>query len=122
VNIEGDEAGSEMPDEPGVPAAARFAAEGDVAGFNPGTSTGGDFCADGSCGSADRATAEESGAASLGFHQAHCGPDWHPTIAVRRVATVNTWAVVVFMSRVAGDRSAGMFLWSRVCWCGPARR
>jgi hypothetical protein len=65
----------DIPDGPGVPAAARFAAEGDAAGFRPGTSTAGDGCADGSCGSAERATADASGVAGSDFHQAHFGPD-----------------------------------------------
>jgi hypothetical protein len=94
----GDVAGREIPAALGVPAAARFVDEGDAAGCKPGTSTGGDFCADGNCGWADRATTDESVGASFGFHQAHCGPDWHPMLVVNRVATVSSWAVVVFMA------------------------
>jgi hypothetical protein len=91
--------GVAKPVELGVPAAARFAADGLVAGVKPGTSTGGEVCAVGSCGAAERATAEESVSASSDFHQAHFdGPDWHPTSETKSVATVNTWAVVVFMS------------------------
>jgi hypothetical protein len=59
---------------------------------------------DGNCGSAERATADESGAAS-DFHHAHRGPDWQPIIVERSVATVNIWAVVVFISALPADRS-----------------
>jgi hypothetical protein len=72
--VEGD-MGTETPDELAAPAAAKFAADGDVAGARPGTSMTGDACFDGNCGSAERATADESVGASFGFHQAHCGPD-----------------------------------------------
>jgi hypothetical protein len=96
--------GTERPDDVGVEAAARLAAEGDVAGCRPGTSTGGAGCADGNCGSAVRATAEASGAASV-FHQAQRGPDWHPIVATRSMATVDSWAVVVFISALPADRS-----------------
>jgi hypothetical protein len=72
---DGDAMGKEIPDGADAPAAARLAADGDAAGFKPGTSTGGEVCAEGSCGSADRAMAEESFDAASDFHQAHCGPD-----------------------------------------------
>jgi hypothetical protein len=76
VIVDGDVAGREIPAEPVVPAAARFAEEGDAAGFSPGTSTAVDACAVGSCGSAERATAEESAGVASDFHQAHRGgPD-----------------------------------------------
>jgi hypothetical protein len=64
-----------MPGALVVPAAARLAEEGDVAGFKPGTSTAGDGCADGSCGWAERATTDESFGPASDFHQAHFGPD-----------------------------------------------
>jgi hypothetical protein len=101
--VDGDDRVAETPVELRVPAAARFAADGEVAGCSPGTSTGGAGCWDGSCGSAERATAEESVDAVSDFHQAHLGPDWHPIVVARSVATVNIWAVVVFMSAMPTD-------------------
>jgi hypothetical protein len=71
----GVEAGNVMPGGVAVPVVAKLADEGDVAGFKPGTSTAGDGCVDGSCGCAERATADESLVAGSDFHQAHFGPD-----------------------------------------------
>ena len=59
----------------GVPAAARFAEDGGAAGVRPAIATAcGVDCADGNFGSAERATAEASGALSC-FQNAQRGPD-----------------------------------------------
>jgi hypothetical protein len=73
--VDGDAVGIEMPGALGVPAEAKFAAEGEVAGCKPGTATGAAACADGNCGSAERATTEVSAGAASDFHQAQRGPD-----------------------------------------------
>ena len=66
--------GIEMPGALGAPADAKFAAEGEVAGCKPGTATDGAACAEGNCGSADRATTDVSAGAASDFHQAQRGP------------------------------------------------
>lgn len=73
---------------PGAPAAARLADDGGAAGVSPAIATGcGVDCADGNFGSAERATAEASGAESC-FHHAHPGPDWQPVSAAKAVIVI----------------------------------
>ena len=81
-----------------LPVAARFAADGEVAGSSPaGVIACGVVWADGNFSeSADRATADASGAAVSFFHQAQRGPDWHPTLAAS-ATIVSTRTVVSFM-------------------------
>ena len=73
-----------------VPAAARLAADGDVAGSNPGTDA---ICGvafdEGSVGAAERATADVSSGAVSCFHQAQRGPDWQPNAAAIQAEIVN---------------------------------
>ena len=71
----------------GEPAAARFADDGGAAGVSPAIATGcGVDCAEGNLGSADRATADASGAASC-FQNAQVGPDLQP-VSATNIATV----------------------------------
>ena len=73
---------------PGVPAAARFVDDGDAAGVRPAIATGwGVDCADGNFSSAERATAEASGAESC-FHHAQRGPDWQPVSAAKAAIVI----------------------------------
>ena len=57
-------------------AAAKFADDGGAAGVRPAMATGcGADCADGTVGSAERATADASGAESCFQNAQPCGPD-----------------------------------------------
>ncbi len=108
--MSGAAATNPAPVVPGALAAARFAADGEVAGCKPGTATGGEACADGSCGeSVELATAAVPAAAASDFHQAQRGAVWHPDIAANKAATVNAWVVDVFMS-ATGSKLAGTSL------------
>jgi hypothetical protein len=73
-----------------APAAARLAEDGGAAGWIPaGVMAWGVAWAEGSAGAAERATADESGAAVSFFHHAQRGPDWHPILATSTAEIVN---------------------------------
>lgn len=88
-----------------VPAAARFVDDGDAAGVRPAIATGwGVDCAEGSFGSADRATAEASGAESC-FHHAQRGPDWQPVSAAKAAIVIRLLFALRVMAMELGRLS-----------------
>jgi hypothetical protein len=89
----------------GAPAAARFVEDGDAAGVRPAIATGwGVDCADGNFGSAERATAEASGAESC-FHHAQRGPDWQPVSAAKAAMVIKLLFALRVMAMELGRLS-----------------
>src|SRR5262249_7769497 len=79
-------------------AAARLAEDGGAAGVSPAMATGcGVDCADGNTGSAERATADASGAPSC-FQNAQRGPDWQPHRAANITIVINVRTAFRVMS------------------------
>jgi hypothetical protein len=83
--------GGADPAAPGGEAAeARLLDDGGVAGVKPATATASGFdWAEGNCGLAERATAEESSGALSFFHHAKRGPDLQPVTATTTATTTS---------------------------------
>jgi hypothetical protein len=83
-------------------AAARFADDGGAAGVKPATATGcGADCAEGSVGSAERATADASGAESC-FQNAKREADWQPARAANVANVIKLRVAFRFMGMELG--------------------
>jgi hypothetical protein len=98
---------------PGAFAAARFADDGGAAGVRPATATAcGADCADGSVGSAERATADASGAESCFQNAQLCGPDWQPDNAAN-AKIVNNLLTALRVMGLELDRFRSTSQWKR---------
>jgi hypothetical protein len=87
----------------GEPTAAKFADDGGAAGVRPAMATGcGVDCVDGNVGSADRATADESGAASCFQNAQECGADWQPASEANVANVIKFWMAFRFMGMELG--------------------